>query len=376
MVLPPRSPKKDTLVTLPGPARRGLVTEADDAPSSAARRGLPEPLVDESFDDISSMVGKGFRHRIRLSRRAIAPAAVVATVLVATTTAFAASLPGVATGDPYITAVPASASATPAAARDIGISRLLIRTPLASTPTAIASTTAEPTPSATSKAAKPKAKAAATAKATPTRKTLAAVTGTRYATVALNVRAQASASAARIASLGAGDKVSIVGASVDGWQRVRVNRSDAWVKASFLSKTKPAVASTTSTSTSTSTSPSSRVSGAACASGSGVESGLTSTGIRVHRAVCNAFPSVTSYGGYRAGSGEHSQGRALDIMVSGPLGWQIANFLRANASSLGVTEVIYQQRIWTRQRSSDGWRSMSDRGSVTANHYDHVHVTF
>jgi hypothetical protein len=42
---------------------------------------------------------------------------------------------------------------------------------------------------------------------------------------------------------------------------------------------------------------------------------------------------------------------------------------------LGVSEVIWSQRIWTVERSSDGWRWMEDRGSDTANHYDHVHVT-
>jgi hypothetical protein len=40
-----------------------------------------------------------------------------------------------------------------------------------------------------------------------------------------------------------------------------------------------------------------------------------------------------------------------------------------------VTEVIWARRIWTVQRNSDGWRSMEDRGSATANHFDHVHVT-
>jgi hypothetical protein len=37
--------------------------------------------------------------------------------------------------------------------------------------------------------------------------------------------------------------------------------------------------------------------------------------------------------------------------------------------------VIWSQHIWTVQRSSEGWRAMPDRGSTTANHYDHVHVS-
>lgn len=113
---------------------------------------------------------------------------------------------------------------------------------------------------------------------------------------------------------------------------------------------------------------------APCASGSGVESGLRPDTVKVHRAVCGAFPSITTYGGLR-GDGTHAQGRALDIMVSGALGDEVAAYLQANAAELGITELIWKQRIWTTQRAGDGWRSMSDRGSPTANHYDHVHVT-
>ncbi|MBW9209658.1 hypothetical protein KV100_08310 [Mumia sp. zg.B21] len=122
--------------------------------------------------------------------------------------------------------------------------------------------------------------------------------------------------------------------------------------------------------------PSGSVSGKPCASGSSVESGLSSNAIAVHRAVCAEFPSVSSYGGVRAGDGgEHGTGRALDIMVSGSTGDAIAAFVRANASKLGVSEVLWAQKIWTTQRASEGWRPMEDRGSSTANHYDHVHVT-
>ena len=90
--------------------------------------------------------------------------------------------------------------------------------------------------------------------------------------------------------------------------------------------------------------------------------------------MCAQFPQVTAYGGLRS-DGEHGQGRALDIMISGATGDAIAEYARANASVLGVSEVLWAQRIWTVQRSSEGWRYFADRGSVTANHFDHVHVT-
>ena len=63
------------------------------------------------------------------------------------------------------------------------------------------------------------------------------------------------------------------------------------------------------------------------------------------------------------------------MISNSTVGWQLANWVRANAKRLGVSEVIYSQKIWTVQRGSEGWRSMSDRGSATANHYDHVHVS-
>ena len=117
------------------------------------------------------------------------------------------------------------------------------------------------------------------------------------------------------------------------------------------------------------------VSGEPCASGSAVESGLASNTVAVHRAVCALFPGVSSYGGLRGGGGDHGSGHALDIMVSTDLGNQIAAYLQAHAGELGVTELIWRQQIWTTQRAGDGWRWMEDRGSTTANHYDHVHVS-
>jgi hypothetical protein len=119
------------------------------------------------------------------------------------------------------------------------------------------------------------------------------------------------------------------------------------------------------------------ISSAPCSSGSKVESGLTPDAIRVHRAICARYPQVKVFGGRRAGSdGFHSSGRAVDSMISdSAVGWQIAKWVRANARRLGASEVIYSQHIWTVQRSSEGWRSMPDRGSRTANHYDHVHVS-
>ena len=100
-----------------------------------------------------------------------------------------------------------------------------------------------------------------------------------------------------------------------------------------------------------------------------MESGLVSNAIKAHRAVCANFPSIKSYGGVRPGDpGYHGSGQAVDIMVSGATGTSVANFLIANHKALGVTQVIYQQRIWL--SSTGAWKGMSDRGSITQNHFD------
>jgi hypothetical protein len=91
--------------------------------------------------------------------------------------------------------------------------------------------------------------------------------------------------------------------------------------------------------------------------------------------VCHAFPQITSYGGWDA-HGEHASGRALDIMTSDvTLGTAIAEFLQTHSSELNLYDIIWRQHIWTPVRSGEGWRYMPSRGSATADHYDHVHVS-
>ena len=59
-------------------------------------------------------------------------------------------------------------------------------------------------------------------------------------------------------------------------------------------------------------------------------------------------------------------------MVSGETGWEISRYLQNNAGSLGITYLIYEQQIWMAGDNASAWKFMEDRGSVTANHYDHV----
>ncbi|MGF3226727.1 LysM peptidoglycan-binding domain-containing protein [Facklamia sp. P12932] len=86
---------------------------------------------------------------------------------------------------------------------------------------------------------------------------------------------------------------------------------------------------------------------------------------------------VAAYGLRPGDSGDHGKGLAVDFMVpvGSALGDQIAADAVANMGNSNIAYVIWKQQIyghWT-----DGqWQQMEDRGSVTQNHYDHVHVSF
>ena len=198
------------------------------------------------------------------------------------------------------------------------------------------------------------------------------VVDSKYATTQLNVRTQPSADSSVVGTVSKGTKLSVTKTISNGFRYISYRGKGRWVKNQYLSDTKPK----STTAISSNSSGSGGISGAACPSGSSVEDGLTPDAIRVHRAVCHRYPQVRSFLGVRSSSGFHGEGRALDCMISdSSVGWDLAKWVRANARSLGVMEVIYRQQIWTVQRSSEGWRSMSDRGSPTANHMDHVHVS-
>jgi hypothetical protein len=198
------------------------------------------------------------------------------------------------------------------------------------------------------------------------------VTGRMFATDTVNVRAEPREGSRRVTTLEWAERVPVSGRTRGEWVEVVLDAKSRWVHGDFLSDTRPEPEPEPEPEEESHapTGPSQ----APCPS-SGVESGLVPNAVAVHRAICNAFPQITSYGGVRADSGSHGTGRAIDAMVSGSLGWEVAEYVRANAGSLGVSEVLFSQKIWTVERSSEGWRSMESRGSATADHYDHVHVT-
>jgi len=115
----------------------------------------------------------------------------------------------------------------------------------------------------------------------------------------------------------------------------------------------------------------------------GGSSGLTQRMVSVRADVMQNFPMPHGVGCLRPGDpGEHGKGRACDFMISSGMavgaeadrGDALADYLIKNGSRLGVMYIIWKQRYYD-IRSGGGWDPMSDRGGVTANHYDHVHVS-
>jgi hypothetical protein len=107
--------------------------------------------------------------------------------------------------------------------------------------------------------------------------------------------------------------------------------------------------------------------------------------VAVRNEVDRRFGPFVTIGCYRPGSDDHSQGRACDFMLSTggvlpatdrvALGYDVASWAQANASRLGIEYIIYRQKIWDIRMGSSGWVPMEDRGSITANHFDHVHIS-
>ncbi len=181
-----------------------------------------------------------------------------------------------------------------------------------------------------------------------------------FATAPLNIWTSPDADAQSVGEIPEGKKILVTGRSVNGRDEVVIKGESRWVTSGYFSQDKPVSAAA-------------GVSAAPCPD-SGPESGLTANAVLVYRSVCRAFPQITTYGGW-SNHGEHTSGRALDIMVSDVvLGTAIAEYLRAHATELRLYDVIWRQRIWTQERSGEGWRLMPSRGSATADHYDHVHV--
>ena len=352
----------------------GLVSEEIDL-RARARRALPAPIAVRAA---------------RIAGPAIAAGALITTVAV---TAWPSSTSSLGAGPATVTSptvAPASASAskgTIAASADAERAvqadrgtRDLARASLSEAAEKAAAAKAEKAKEAKEakeaakkakeEAAKKKAKEEAEqeAKEAAAKKKAAeldlTVVGSRYTTAALKIRTEPSKDAKAVDVADPAKKLKVTDTVRKGYRLVVVDDKGRWVTEEYLSKKKPSAETAAG------------ISDASCSKSSGIESGLVPNGVKVYRAICAAFPQVSSFGGRRSSNDYHGSGQAVDNMISDTsAGWRLAKWLRANASELGVREVIYSRQIWTVQRSGEGWRGMSDRGSVSANHLDHVHVT-
>lgn len=206
------------------------------------------------------------------------------------------------------------------------------------------------------------------AETAPVPEAVPAVVGQLWTTDAVNVRSGPSSDTDRVTTAAFATAVDVTGAVEGDWSQIVWEGAVAWINSGFLSATQPqaTVASAGAGSTSDAT----------CSVSTGIESSLQANARAVYRSVCANFPQVTSYGGIRPGdSGDHGTGRAVDIMITGDTGWEIARYLQANAGALGITYLIYQQQIWMAGDAASAWSGMEDRGGTTANHFDHVHVS-
>lgn len=194
----------------------------------------------------------------------------------------------------------------------------------------------------------------------PTAPSLPKVTGTRYATAALDIRSSA-VNSFTLLEVPRGTALQVTGVQQNGRAQVIYQNAVRWVTAKYLSTSAPSSAGDYS---------------------KGLE-GLRPSAKRIVDVGRQRFPQVKTYYGVRPDPlPDHPSGRAVDMMIpsyrssSGQaLGQAIANYLKANASSLNIEYIIWNQRIWSVARSNEGWRFMANRGSDTANHKDHVHVT-
>ncbi len=114
--------------------------------------------------------------------------------------------------------------------------------------------------------------------------------------------------------------------------------------------------------------------------------GLTSHTKKMKVALAKKF-GITNFSLFRAGDDDgtghgHNSGMAVDFMVysDSAKGDQLAEYLTKHMDELGVYYIIWKQRFYMPQQNIYGpantWNIMPNRGGVTANHYDHVHVSF
>lgn len=120
--------------------------------------------------------------------------------------------------------------------------------------------------------------------------------------------------------------------------------------------------------------------------------GLVARAQRVLDDVEGSYGEVP-YGGFAPGGvhaghmpgSAHYEGRAVDFFfrpitpANNIRGWALAQYLVSQASRLDIATVIYDDRIWTAARSTEGWRDYHVPAGTSGDlaileHRDHVHA--
>ncbi|MFV0452470.1 MAG: SH3 domain-containing protein [Propioniciclava sp.] len=194
--------------------------------------------------------------------------------------------------------------------------------------------------------------------------------GTVYVTVGtLNVRATSASNGKVVGTVSRGTALKITGKKTSTRTQIIHKGVARWVYSAYVSAKKPSTATPLSTTGKTLI---------------GIDR-LNANAKKVVSKVLESYPKITNIYGWRASSSyssDHPNGRAVDVMIPNykassmaDYGWTIAKHFQKNASTYGVKYIIFRQKIWNAAYPDRGWRSMENRGSDTANHYDHVHIS-
>ena len=122
-----------------------------------------------------------------------------------------------------------------------------------------------------------------------------------------------------------------------------------------------------------------------------LEQGLTPDALRVLRCIHEQFPEIESWSGVSPRpdnpESDHPTGRAVDAMIPDygtdagrQYGRKVAEWVKANASGLGVKYVIFDAKIWevSPNENETGWQPYEHPSGATDDtslHRDHVHVS-
>ncbi|MGB7961385.1 MAG: SH3 domain-containing protein [Propionicimonas sp.] len=196
---------------------------------------------------------------------------------------------------------------------------------------------------------------------TTTSLSLPTATALRYVTASgVTLRAAADAESPAIATLSKGTQLQVTAISKSGFSQAIYGGTTFWLSSAYLSATRPADSDLGSTSLNK----------------------LQGYGKAAVTVLRDQFPEIrTMYGwrAYSAYSSDHPNGRALDVMIPSykankALGDRVADYVIAHNQTLHVKSIIWRQRSYTMTRGT--WVSMAGRGGDTANHMDHVHISF